>query len=290
MPGKNKSLMYLEEGGGVEEVVDMPVSGEADPAPDNTGIMSAPAADPSLNSVDYETFQRNVFGAGLLPKGMSESEYNLQQRKYIEDNPLLTGEELASRKELGTYIDFNNPDQNFALTIAMSHFGIDREGENHEINDVLQNYANGHTELLHNTTYLNNSRFIEFLDSYANGQRIMKEGVKESDLREGQTVEGFLTGVVDPFSYALSNNSWEPKSGFGPESSYDFNQKTRAPFFRGAFVEGHIGDGYAAATQKKFDFDPRDSVTASGAKKMNSLMRYLVPEPYNWTDSEGIDS
>ena len=260
MASKKKSLMRLEEGGGVEEV---------------------------NNSVADQTsvsFRSKVFGTGVIPEGMSVKEFNESEQARLEKNNFLEGDALKARRTLGENIDRNDElydsDQKYALSVAAGHFGIEPQdqghtasGLGHDVDEALSAYASGQTRILQNSSNLQNARFTAFLDAYANSQRILRNGVTPEDLVPGQTVGDFMKETVDPFTYSVANGDW---TGSGPEFAYEANMRTGAQDAAAAFEPGFRPEAYGVD-----DFDPKAKATEVGSKKLDSLMRPLLAKPYN---------
>tara|TARA_R110000751_G_scaffold68910_1_gene140123 strand:- start:1567 stop:2367 length:801 start_codon:yes stop_codon:yes gene_type:complete len=257
MASKKKSLMRLEEGGGVEEVND---SG---------------------------SFRSKVFGTGVIPEGMSVKEFNESEQARLEKNNFLEGDALKARRTLGENIDRNDElydsDQKYALSVAAGHFGIAPQddghtasGLGHDVDEALSAYASGQTRILQNSSNLQNARFTAFLDAYSNSQRILRNGVTPEDLVPGQTVGDFMRETVDPFTYSVANGDWTGGSGAGPEFSYESNMNTGAQSAAAAFEPGFRPEAYGVD-----DFDPKAKATEVGAKKLDSLMKPLLAKPYN---------
>lgn len=256
MASKKKSLMRLEEGGGVGEV-------------NGSG-----------------SFRSKVFGLGVIPEGMSFDEFNESEQARLEKNNFLEGDALEARKKLGENIDRGeelfDSDQNYALGVALGHFmgsGSKDEGTltdtglSHDANETLNAYATGQTRILQNGSNLNNARLIAFLDAYSNSQRILRNGVTPEDLVPGQTVGDFMKETVDPFTYSVANGDW---TGSGPEFSYESNMRTGAQDAAAAFEPGFRPEAYGID-----NFDPKAKATEVEPKKLDSLMRPILAKAYN---------
>ena len=168
----------------------------------------------------YEEIRADVLGDPLRDTPDLPEDYgNMRSENYIyKDNPVLKGSELQKRKKRSSFVfdpnasggkDANDYTNDKEVKQLLDLAGID--SENYAF--VMQDYNKGRENIGGGISIKRNEQLKKGLDALADKRRILKQGLKASDIPEGATNRDVFKKVffneIDYFGESLDPDNFE---------------------------------------------------------------------------------
>ena len=168
----------------------------------------------------YEEIRADVLGDPLRDTPDLPEDYgNMRSENYIyKDNPVLKGSDLQKRKKRSSFVfdpnasggqDANDYTNDKEVKQLLDLAGVDSE----EYAFVMQDYNKGREYLGGAISIKQNERLKKGLDALADKRRILKQGLKASDIPEGATNRDVFKKVffneIDYFGESLDPQNFE---------------------------------------------------------------------------------